>query len=66
MSTTGKAAGLTTLTTLIGFGGMITASMAGLRSMAVLAIIGFLSCLVMTWVLLPVLIQTFAKHKDAH
>ncbi len=59
MNTTGRAAVLTTLTTLIGFGGMITASMGGLRSMGILAIIGFLSCLVMTWMLLPVLLQAY-------
>jgi predicted RND superfamily exporter protein len=61
MNTTGRAAILTTLTTLIGFGGMITASMGGLRSMGLLAIIGFISCLVMTWVLLPVLMQIYRE-----
>lgn len=59
MNTTGRAAVLTTLTTLIGFGGMVTASMGGLRSMGALAIIGFLSCLLMTWVLLPILLQIY-------
>ena len=59
MQNTGRAAILTTLTTLIGFGGMITASMGGLRAMALLAIIGFLSCLLMTWVLLPVLLDIY-------
>lgn len=61
MSTTGRAAVLTTLTTLIGFGGMITASMGGLRAMGILAIIGFLSCLAMTWILLPILLQTYSQ-----
>lgn len=61
MNTTGRAAILTTLTTLIGFGGMITASMGGLRSMGLLAIIGFLSCLLMTWVLLPILLQYYGR-----
>jgi len=68
MNTTGRAAVLTTLTTLIGFGGMITASMGGLRSMGLLAIIGFISCLLMTWVLLPVLMQIYRERvfeKDA-
>jgi len=63
MNTTGRAAVLTTLTTLIGFGGMITASMGGLRSMGLLAIIGFLSCLLMTWVVLPHLMNMFAHSK---
>ena len=61
MNSTGRAAALTTMTTLIGFGGMITASMGGLRSMGMLAIIGFLSCLVMTWLLLPLLLSV---HKN--
>ena len=69
MNTTGRAAVLTTLTTLIGFGGMVTASMGGLRSMGLLAIIGFISCLVMTWVLLPVLMQIYRERtepREAH
>lgn len=69
MNTTGRAAVLTTLTTLIGFGGMVTASMGGLRSMGLLAIIGFISCLVKTWVLLPVLMQIYrerTKLREAH
>ena len=61
MQTTGTAAVLTTLTTLIGFGGMITASMGGLRSMAILAIIGFMSCLLMTWLILPILIERYGR-----
>lgn len=65
MNTTGRAAILTTLTTLIGFGGMITASMGGLRSMGLLAIIGFLSCLLMTWVLLPILLEYYGRKTHA-
>lgn len=61
MNSTGRAAALTTLTTLIGFGGMVTASMGGLRSMGLLAIIGFLSCLVMTWLFLPLLLDLHKK-----
>ncbi len=57
MGTTGRAAMITTLTTLIGFGGLVTASMGGLRSMGYLALIGFSICLVMTWLLLPALLQ---------
>ncbi len=62
MNSTGRAAVLTTLTTLLGFGGMITASMGGLRSMGLLAIIGFTACLLMTWTLLPVLLEAFGKY----
>ncbi|RZV45113.1 MAG: hypothetical protein EX271_00220, partial [Acidimicrobiales bacterium] len=64
MNTTGRAAVLTTITTLIGFGGMVTASMGGLRSMGLLAIIGFICCLIMTWVLLPVLMQIYREQAD--
>ncbi len=59
MSTTGHSATLTTLTTLIGFGGMVTASMGGLRTMGTLAIIGFIFCLIMTWFVLPALLEFF-------
>ncbi|PHR60536.1 MAG: hypothetical protein COA47_07160 [Robiginitomaculum sp.] len=61
MNSTGRAALITTLTTLFGFGGMVTASMGGLRSMGILAIIGFIACLVMTWTLLPVLLEIYQK-----
>jgi len=62
MNTTGRAAVLTTLTTLIGFGGMITASMGGLQSMAALAIMGFLACLTTTWFVLPILLDFYRKN----
>lgn len=64
MLTTGRAASITTLTTLMGFGGLITASMGGLRSMGALAIVGFSVCLVMTWIVLPLLL-TLRKPKRA-
>ncbi|VAV87832.1 hypothetical protein MNBD_ALPHA06-1179 [hydrothermal vent metagenome] len=64
MNSTGRAAVLTTLTTLLGFGGMVTASMGGLRGMGSLAIIGFTSCLVMTWMLLPALLELYGKYKN--
>lgn len=59
MATTGRAAALTTLTTLVGFGGLVTASMGGLRSMGYLALIGFSLCLLVTWLLLPALVTFF-------
>lgn len=61
MRTTGRASLLTTVTTLVGFGGMITASMGGLRSLAHLAIIGFTLCLIMTWFLLPAILALLGK-----
>lgn len=59
MKTTGRAATVTTLTTLLGFGGLVTASMGGLQSMGALALIGFTICLFLTWTLLPSLLQIF-------
>jgi uncharacterized protein len=61
MNTTGRAAILTTLTTLVGFGGLVTASMGGLQSMGVLAIIGFSTCLTLTWLLLPGLLSLYRR-----
>lgn len=63
MLTTGRAAVLTTVTTLVGFGSMITASMGGLRSLALLAIIGFSLCLIMTWYLLPAILTLQSKRQ---
>lgn len=57
MATTGRAASITTLTTMLGFGGLVTASMGGLRSMGALALIGFGTCLILTWTILPALLR---------
>ena len=57
MATTGRAASITTLTTMLGFGGLVTASMGGLRSMGALALIGFGTCLILTWTMLPALLK---------
>ena len=64
MLTTGRASLLTTVTTLVGFGGMITASMGGLRSLAYLAIIGFSLCLFMTWFLLPAILTVLGRGQE--
>ena len=56
MATTGRAAALTTLTSLVGFGSLLTASMSGLRSLGLVAALGFALCLLATWTLLPVLL----------
>lgn len=62
MHTTGRAALLTTLTTLVSFGGLTTASMGGLRGMGYLAITGFLCCMLFTWFLTPALLTWRLKH----
>jgi uncharacterized protein len=64
MRSTGRAAMLTTLTTLIGFGGLVTASMGGLQSMGLLAIIGFTTCLATTWWLLPSLLKLYRRRAE--
>lgn len=64
MAGTGRAATVTTLTTLFGFGGLITASMGGLRSMGMLAIIGFGVCLLLTWLLLPALMKLYEMRQQ--
>lgn len=55
--TTGGAAAVTTITTALGFSGMLTASMGGLRSLGVLATIGLAACLFTSWTLFPALLQ---------
>jgi len=64
MRTTGRAAVLTTLTTLVGFGGLVTASMGGLKSMGFLAIIGFSTCLALTWLVLPGLLKVYRSSAE--
>ncbi len=66
MQTTGKAAILTTLTTMLGFSGLIAADMRGLHSLGLLAVIGFTCCLIATFTLLPAFLGTprIPKSKD--
>ncbi len=66
MHTTGRAALLTTITTLVSFGGLTTASMAGLRSMGYLAITGFICCMLFTWFLTPALLRRRLKRLNTH
>ncbi|NOZ10503.1 MAG: MMPL family transporter [Gammaproteobacteria bacterium] len=55
--TTGWAVAITTLTTLFGFAGMLSAANPGLQSLGILACIGLSTCLVSSLILLPVLLQ---------
>lgn len=61
MKTTGAAAGITTLTTMLGFAGMLSASMGGLQSLGLLAVTGFATCLLASWTILPALLQLTDK-----
>lgn len=64
MGTTGIATTITTLTTLLGFSGLLLASMGGLRSMGLVAVIGFLISLILTWTVLPALLNHLSfKHE---
>lgn len=53
MTGTGGAAAITTLTTMLGFAGMLAASMGGLFSLGLVATIGLAACLVGTFTILP-------------
>lgn len=56
MRTTGRAAAVTTLTTMLGFSGMLSASMGGLKSLGIVATLGFGACLLATFAALPPLL----------
>lgn len=55
--TTGGAAFLTTLTTMLGFAGTLTASNQGLQSLGLVAFIGLGCCMVSSLTLFPALLQ---------
>lgn len=55
--TTGFSASLTTLTTVIGFGSLLTAKHQGLYSLGSLTIIAMISCLACTLFVLPAIMQ---------
>ncbi|NOZ09955.1 MAG: MMPL family transporter [Gammaproteobacteria bacterium] len=55
--TTGWAVAITTLTTLFGFAGMLSAGNPGLRSLGILACIGLGTCLLNSLTTLPALLQ---------
>lgn len=59
--TTGSAAAITTITTALGFSGMLSANMGGLRSLGILATLGLAACLFTSWTLLPALLQKLKK-----
>jgi len=62
--TTGNAAAITTITTAMGFSGMLSADMGGLRSLGILATLGLAACLFTSWTLLPALLQKLKKPLD--
>ncbi|HLB59432.1 MAG TPA: MMPL family transporter [Bdellovibrionota bacterium] len=58
LRTSGGACLMSTLTTLIGFSGCITASHPGLKSIGILAVLGLTTTTVATFTLMPALIET--------
>ncbi len=62
--TTGSAAAITTITTALGFSGMLSANMGGLRSLGILATLGLAACLFTSWTLLPAFLQKLKKPLD--
>lgn len=63
LRTTGGAALMASLTTILGYSGMCYAHHPGLRSIGFMAIIGMGTCLVGSLFLLPLLLQLFLKPK---
>ena len=57
---TGSAVGACTLSSLLGFSGMLIADHPGLRSIGLLALVGLLGCLFGALVILPALAVSFA------
>jgi predicted RND superfamily exporter protein len=57
LKTTGGAAFMTTLTTMFGFAGMLSASNAGLKSLGLVACIGLTCCMVASLTIFPALLQ---------
>lgn len=62
--TTGWAVTATTVTTALGFSGMLAAQMNGLQSLGLLAVIGLGACLFTSWTLLPALLEMKKKVRD--
>ena len=65
MRTTGAAVFMASITTMVGFSGMVIATHQGLNSMGDVAIIGILACLAMSVVGMPVLLS-FLERKFGH
>ena len=63
LRTTGMAACLTTLTTMFGFAGMLSAGNKGLVSLGLVACIGLLCCLIASLTFFPALIQLLDNRK---
>ncbi|OVE81375.1 hypothetical protein BVY03_04110 [bacterium K02(2017)] len=63
LKTSGGAAFMASLTTVMGYSGLLFTSHPGLKSIGILAILGMSCCLVASLVLLPLMIQVFCRSK---
>ena len=61
MRTTGAAVLMASVTTMVGFSGMVMARHQGLNSMGDVAIIGMIACLVMSVIFMPALLTWLEK-----
>ena len=59
LSTTGIAVAISSLTTMVGFGGMVVAHHPGLESIGTLAMIGIFLCMLASLTVLPAALQFF-------
>lgn len=62
--TTRGAIAASTITTALGFFGMLSAKVNGLQSLGLVSTIGLACCLLVTWTLLPALLSLFHKTKN--
>ncbi|MDO8519094.1 MAG: MMPL family transporter [Deltaproteobacteria bacterium] len=61
LGTSGKAALIASLTTMLGYAGLVFAHHPGLRSIGILAIIGMTTCMLASLIFLPALLQYFLR-----
>lgn len=61
VKTTGKAVGLSSLTTMVGMGSMIVATHGGMHSLGIVLLIGVAACLVTSVVALPALLSLLER-----
>lgn len=64
LSTTGRAGILATLTTMVGYSGLISAHHPGLESIGYFAVIGMACCLVGSFIFLPLFIKVFSNKRS--
>ena len=64
--TSGSAALMASLTTMLGYAGLVFAHHPGLRSIGILAVIGMGTCMVSSLVFLPAFLQVLSVRSGHH